>query len=445
MLRRVVVTGVGPVSSIGIGKKEFWENAKVGKCYFRVVDFPEIDIEQYRSRICSPVDNFNLELYLEDPRRLKRAGKATRYSVVGACLALKDAGFNVKQVQKSIPGKPQYCYLEGVDPFRVGVILGQSVANVDLELAEFPKFLRERGPKKVNIFTLPQSNPNVGATTIAEWFCFKGTGLTISTACASSTHAIGIAASHIQYGLEDIVITGGAEAPIDPYVFSGFDIIRSMSKRNDDPSTASRPFDRDRDGFVLGEGAGIIILEELEHALKRGARIYAELIGYGFSQDAYNIVSPEPTGTSAIQAIKKALEMAKTSPQEIEYINAHGTSTILNDPNESFIIKQVFGDYAYKIPISSSKSYFGHPLGAAGGLETIVTLLIMESGMISPTANLYNPDVDYVDNSTPDLDKRCDLDYVPLKCREKRVGIALNESFGFGGQNAVVLFKKYER
>jgi len=444
MIRRVVVTGVGPVSSIGIGKEDFWENAKSGKGYFRVVDFPEIDLDQYRSRICSPVDNFNPELYIEDPKKLKRAGKSTRYSVVGSLLALKDAGFTFKKVQKSSPGNPQYWYLDGVDPFRVGVILGQSVANVDMELTEFYKFVRDRGPKKVNIFTLPQSNPNVGASTIAELFCFKGSGLTISTACASSTHAIGIAASHIKYGFEDLMITGGSEAPIDPYVFSGFDIIRALSKRNEDPATASRPFDKERDGFVLGEGAGIIVLEELGHALKRGARIYAELVGYGFSQDAYNIVSPEPTGKSAIQAIKKAMEMAGISAQEVEYINAHGTSTILNDPNESFIIKQVFGEYAYKIPISSSKSYFGHPLGAAGGLETIVTLLIMNNNIIAPTANLFNPDVDYVDSSTPDLDKRCDLDYVPLKYREKIINVALNESFGFGGQNAVVLFKKYD-
>ena len=442
--RRAVITGLGPVSSIGIGKEKFWENAREGRGYFRNTDFPDVELEQYRSRVCSPVDNFKLVDYIEEHKKFKRTGRATQFTLVAAYLAIQDAGFKVHPTPERSIGNPQHYYIEGIDPFRAGAIIGQSVSNVDIEYAGYRKFLPERGPRKVNIHTLPQSNPNAGESMVSEWFHLKGIGLTITTACASATHAIGVAAAHIMYGMEDIVITGGGEAVVDSYVFSGFDIIKALSRRNDDPMSASRPFDKDRDGFVLGEGAGIIVVEELQHALKRGAKPYAEIIGFGFTQDAYNIVAPDPTGSAAIRAIENALDMAEISREEVEYINAHGTSTILNDPNESYIIKQVFGDYAYRIPISSSKSYFGHPLGAAGGLETIVTVLIMEHSIIAPTANLYNPDVEYVDQAVPHLDKRCDLDYVPLKPREARVEIAINESFGFGGQNAVLVLKKFE-
>jgi 3-oxoacyl-[acyl-carrier-protein] synthase II len=443
MFRRVVVTGVGPVSSIGIGKDSFWEHAREGKGYFRNVNFPaEVDIEQYRSRICSPIENFAADNYIEKVKALKRAGRATKFSVVGTYLALVDAGFVVNTVDKEELGKPKYYQVEGLNPCTTGVILGQAVTNSDVEYPEHNKFVTDRGPRRVNPFTLPEANSNRGAAAVAEWFYLKGTGLTVATACASATHAIGIAALHIQTGIEDVMITGGAEATIDPYVFSGFDIMKALSTRNDDPMRASRPFDRDRDGFVLGEGAGILVLEELEHAKRRGARVYAEIVGYGFSQDAFHLVMPDPTGAAAIQAIRKALATAEMAPEEIEYINAHGTGTLLNDPNESYIIKEVFKDYAYKIPISSSKSYFGHPLGATGGLESIVTVLIMENGVIAPTANLENPDMDFVDKTLPHLDKRCDLDYVPNHGRKKVVRTALSESFGFGGQNSVVVFRK---
>jgi len=444
MLKRVVVTGLGPVSSIGVGKNTFWENAVHGKGYFRKVDFPDVDIEQYRSRVCSPVDSFNPDEHIELTKGLKRAGRATKYSIVGAYLALIDGGFDVAPAVKGGASEPKCYIVKGLDPDRAGIILGQAVPNADVEYPEHIKFVRDSGPKKVNPFTLPQTNSNRGAAAAAEWFFLKGTGLTVNTACASATHAIGIAALHIQQGIEDVMITGGAEAALDSYVFSGFDIIRALSRRNDDPMRASRPFDRDRDGFVLGEGAGILVLEELEHARKRGARIYGEIIGYGYSQDAFHIVLPDPNGKAAIQAVKKGLSMAKLAPEEVEYINAHGTSTIINDPTESFIIKQVYGDFAYKIPISSSKSCFGHALGAAGGLESIVTLLAMENGVVPPTANLDNPDVEFVDPAAPDLDKRCDLDYVPRKMRKQDIQIAVKQSFGFGGQNGVLVFKKLE-
>ena len=443
MKRRVVVTGLGPVSSIGIGKKSFWERAREGKGYFREVDFGDVDLEQYRSRICSPVDEFSISEQFENPKLLKRTGRATQYSVVGAYLALMDSGLRlvprVDGDKKTLRGYT----LEGVDHMRAGVVFGQSVSNSDVLLPAHIVFLRENGPRKVNPFVLPQSNSNVGASTISEIFHMKGVCYTVNTACASATHAIGLAAQHVRDGQEDLIVTGGADMTLEPYFFAGFDIIRALSQRNDDPMHASRPFDRDRDGFVLGEGAGVLVVEALEHAVRRGAHIYGEIAGFGFTADAYNVVAPDPWGRASIHAVRRALESAKVLPREVEYINAHGTSTILNDPNESFIIKQVFGDYAYRIPISASKSYFGHPLGASGGLESIVSFLTMEHGVIAPTSNLDNPDLEYVDKAAPDLDKRCDLDYVPGVPRKTSVNIVLKQSFGFGGQNGVLLFKKY--
>ncbi len=442
MTRRVVVTGIGPVSSIGIGKEEFWKSAVKGKGCFRNIDFDDVELEQYKSRVCSPIDGFNPQDIFEGARKLKRTGKATQYTVVGTYLALKDAGFSLRFTGRQEKHSPSMYVTEGLDPARSGVILGQSMSNADILIPNHRKFIEHNGPKRVNPFTLPHSNCNVGASTVAEWFYLKGTNLTIATACSSATHAIGTAALNIMQGIEDVMVAGGAEATLGSYFFSGFDIINALSRRNDEPMKASRPFDKDRDGFVLGEGAGILILEEHDHAKRRGARIYGELAGFGFSADAYNIVAPDPYGRASIAAIKRALEMSKVSTGEIEYINAHGTSTVLNDPNESFIIKQVFGEYAYKIPVSSSKSMFGHTIGAAGGLESIITLLTIDKGIITPTINHENPDLDYVDKAAPELDKRCDLDFIPRTKREQSVGIAITQSFGFGGQNGVLIFKK---
>ncbi len=442
MAKRVVVTGLGPVSSIGIGKDAFWESAAKGKGYFRNTDFGDVELEQYRSRVCSPVDDFDPGDMFEGARKLRRTGRATQYTAVGTFFALQDAGFTLRFTGRQEINGPAMYVTEGLEPERCGVILGQSMSNADILIPNHRKFIEHNGPKRVNPLTLPQSNCNVGASTVAEWFHLKGTNLTIATACSSATHAIGTAALNILQGIEDVIVTGGAEATLGSYFFSGFDIINALSRRNDEPMTASRPFDRDRDGFVLGEGAGILILEEIAHAKRRGARIYGELVGFGFSADAYNIVAPDPYGRASIAAIKRALAMACISTDEVEYINAHGTSTVLNDPNESFIIKEVFGEYAYKIPISSSKSMFGHTIGAAGGLESIITLLTVERGVITPTINHENPDLDYVDKAAPELDKRCDLDYVPRFSREQSVGIAMTQSFGFGGQNGVLIFKK---
>jgi 3-oxoacyl-[acyl-carrier-protein] synthase II len=443
---RIVITGLGPVSSIGIGKDAFWDRAREGRGYFRPMDFPEeVDREQFRCRICSPVDGLDLSCYFDDTKRLARMGKATRYTILGAYLALMDAGFELHPGRDERGRWTHKFSVKNVDSSRCGVIVGQAVANSDILLEGHRIFLKNRGPRKISPVSLPQSNTNVGASTVSEMFGFRGSCYTVSTACSSATHALGLAAASILSGNEDLVVTGGAEATLEPYFFSGFDIMRALSTRNDDAAGASRPFDRDRDGFVLGEGAGMLVLEELSHARRRGAFIYGEVAGWGFSADAYNVVAPDPLGTSAIMAVRKALDSARVLPEEVEYINAHGTATTLNDPTESFIIKQVFGDYSYRLPISSSKSFFGHPLGAAGGLESIVTLLIMNHGVIAPTSNLHNPDRDYVDRNFPHLDKRCDLDYVPLEPRQQNVGISLSESFGFGGQNAVVVLRGSDR
>jgi 3-oxoacyl-[acyl-carrier-protein] synthase II len=443
-MKRVVVTGVGPVSTIGVGKERFWENATQGARYFRNVHFEDMDMSLYRSRVMSPMDDFDPEQHVENGKKLKKSSRATQYTIVGTLLALQDAGFKPKPSKKKSRIDPATYELEGVDPLRTGFIIGQSVSNTDIMIPRHASCVLNKSPKGINPNTLPQSNINVGSSTAAEWFCLKGTNFTIATACASASHAIGMAAMNIQCGIEDVVVTGGAEGTYESYLFFGFDVLRSLSTRNEDPMGASRPFDRDRSGFVLGEGAGILVLEELEHAHRRGARIYAEILGFGFSADAFNIVAPDPLGRAAILSLRKALSMARVSPDEVEYINAHGTSTVLNDSNESYIIKQVFGERAYRIPISSSKSYFGHALGAAAGLESIVTALTVFNDTIAPTANLENPDIDYVDPAFPDLDKRCDLDYVPGESRSQRVGIALKESFGFGGQNGALVFKKYE-
>ncbi len=439
------MTGLGPVSSIGIGKESFWQKASRGIGHFRKVDFPDIELEQYKSRVCSPIDDFNPSDYIEDRRKLKRAARATRYTVVGTFLALQDAGFALKPILNSAAEKPNLYSVDGVDPRRCGVILGQSMDNGDIYLPSHVRFIKHSGPRRMSPITLPQSNSNVGASTTAECFSLRGTNFTIATACSSGTHAIGMAALHIQLGIEDVVITGGAEAPLQSFLFGCFDLLGAMSRNNDDPGKSSRPFDTNRSGFVMGEGAGILVVEELGHALKRGAAIYGEIVGFGFTADAFNIIAPDPYGLAAIEAIRKAMEMARVSPEEIEYINAHGTSTLINDPNETYIIKQVFGDYAYQIPVSSSKSFFGHTIAAAGGLESITLLLAMERGVIPPTSNLDNPDLTYSDESAPELDKSCDLDYVPIEPREKKVGLALTQSFGFGGQNGVLIFKQLDR
>jgi 3-oxoacyl-[acyl-carrier-protein] synthase II len=321
--------------------------------------------------------------------------------------------------------------LKGIDPFQAGVILGVGVEAMELLEHYHERFL-SRGPKSLSPFGLPNIYLSAVTSHVAQHFTFRGSSYAVSTACASATHAMINSFLQIQGGTEDLMATGGADACITPYVFGGFDVLRAMSTRNDAPHKACRPFDRGRDGFVMGEGAGVLVFEELDHARKRGAHIYGEVIGFGMTADAHHITESDPDGRALGKAIRDALQMSGVGLEEIDYINPHGTSTPLNDKVETKVIRDIFGKQAYSIPISSTKSITGHLMGAAGGVEAISVLLSIERGMVHPTLNYESPDPD------------CDLDYVPKKARKRDVRIALSISAGFGGVNSVILFKRFE-
>ena len=433
--RQVVVTGVGPVTPVGCGKEAYWESLVCGKPAFKRVEFPGRDMDQYRCKIAAPIENFDLYQFVEPTRHSKYLGKTSRYAIAAAFLALKDAGLDLEKnelrKEDRSEGGGEY-RLKGVDSFRAGVILG--IGTEAMELLEYyhEKFLATKGTRGISPFGLPNFYMSSFTSHVAQYFSLRGSSYTVSTACASGTHAMINSFLHIQGGREDIMVSGGADACLTPLVFAGFDVLRAMSTRNDDPQSSCRPFDRQRDGFVMGEGAGILVFEELDHAKRRGAHIYGEVIGFGMTADAYHITEPDPDGKALGKAIKDALEMAGINPQEVDYINPHGTSTPLNDRVETAVIKNIFGKYAYHIPISATKSITGHLMGAAGAAEAIAVALTLEKGVIHPTINYEFPD------------PQCDLDYVPNKSREKKVKIALSTSAGFGGVNAAILFKKHE-
>jgi 3-oxoacyl-[acyl-carrier-protein] synthase II len=318
-----------------------------------------------------------------------------------------------------------------LDPFQIGVVMGVGVEAMDL-MEHFHERFLSRGLRGISPFALPNIYLSAITSHVAQYYSIRGTSYAVSTACASATHAMINSFLQIQGGGEDLMVTGGADACITPYVFGGFDVLRAMSIRNDDPNKASRPFDRERDGFVMGEGCGVLVFEELDHAKKRGAHIYGEVIGWGMTADAYHLTDPDPDGKALGKAVKDALEMAGIHPEEIDYINPHGTSTLLNDRVETKMIKGVFGKHAYHIPISSTKSITGHLMGAAGGVEVISVLLAIEKGIIHPTLNYEFSDPE------------CDLDYVPNQARKKEVRLGLSISAGFGGVNSVILIKKFE-
>jgi len=433
--RQVVVTGVGPVTPVGCGKEAYWESLVCGKPAFKRVEFPGRDMDQYRCKIAAPIENFDLYQFVEPTRHSKYLGKTSRYAIAAAFLALQDAGLDLEKnelrKEDRSEGGGEY-RLKGVDSFRAGVILG--IGTEAMELLEYyhEKFLATKGTRGISPFGLPNFYMSSFTSHVAQYFSLRGSSYTVSTACASGTHAMINSFLHIQGGREDIMVSGGADACLTPLVFAGFDVLRAMSTRNDDPQSSCRPFDRQRDGFVMGEGAGILVFEELDHAKRRGAHIYGEVIGFGMTADAYHITEPDPDGKALGKAIKDALEMAGINPQEVDYINPHGTSTPLNDRVETAVIKNIFGKYAYHIPISATKSITGHLMGAAGAAEAIAVALTLEKGVIHPTINYEFPD------------PQCDLDYVPNKSREKKVKIALSTSAGFGGVNAAILFKKHE-
>ncbi|RLA93032.1 MAG: beta-ketoacyl-[acyl-carrier-protein] synthase II [Deltaproteobacteria bacterium] len=411
-MRRVVITGVGTLNPVGIGKEETWKAVCEGKSGIDYIS--KFDASGFRSQIAGEVKGFKPENFLEK-KEIKRTDIFVQYALAATKMALEDAGFSV----------------ENGNADRVGVIIGTGFGGL-VTLEKNHKILLEKGPEKISPFLIPMMIANMAPGQIAIYCGAKGPNTCVVTACASGTHAIGEAFKVIQQGYADAMICGGTEATITPLMLSGFCNMKATTAKNDEPQKASRPFDKDRDGFIIAEGAGIIILEELEMAKKKGANIYCEVTGYGLTGDAYHITAPAPGGEGAAQCMKMALEDAKIAPDEVDYINAHGTSTPFNDLSETIAIKKVFNEHSKRLMVSSTKSMTGHLLGAAGGVEAILTALTLKTGIIPPTKNQETPDPD------------CDLDYVPNKAREKKIKYALSNSFGFGGTNATLVFKKFE-
>lgn len=412
MTRRVVVTGLGMVTPLGTGVEKNWEAVCSGTS--GIGPITKFDTTGFASRIAGEVKDFRSQDFM-DKQQIRRFDIFIHYAVASARMAMEDSGLKINDK----------------NAHRVGCVTGSGLGGLGM-LEHFHSVLMEKGPRRISPFFIPGIIANMAPGQIAIEFRAKGPNLSIETACAASTHAVGEAFRLIRDGMSDAMITGGAEAVITPLAVGGFCSMRALSTRNDAPEKASRPFDLDRDGFIIGEGAGILILEELECALERGANIYGEVIGYGLTGDAYHVSAPEPEGEGAIQCMKGALDFAGLIPEDIDYINAHGTSTKLNDLSENKAIKSVFGDHAYKLSISSTKSVTGHLLGGAGGIESIFTLLTIKNGIIPPTMNYETPDPE------------CDLDYVPNTARKAKVRTAMSNSFGFGGTNATLIFKAYE-
>lgn len=410
-MKRVVITGMGVVTALGQDLETFWGNLTAGKSGVSYIE--NFDVSEYPTRIAAEVKDFKIEDYV-DRKESRRMDRFVQFAVAGALNALKDANLNLK---------------EDTDPERVGVSVGSGIGGLNT-WEEQHRVLLEKGPKRVSPFFIPMMIANMASGHISMITGAKGPNSTAVTACATGTHSIGDSFKMIQRGDADVMICGGAEATITPIGVAGFCALRAMSTRNDEPHLASRPFDTDRDGFVMGEGSGVLILESLEHAQQRGARIYAEVIGYGMSGDAYHMTDPDPDG--AARCMAKAIKDAGIPPESISYINAHGTSTPVGDKSETTAIKKALGDHAYKVAVSSTKSMTGHLLGAAGGVEAVICGLTIANSTIAPTINL--------DNQDPE----CDLDYVPNVARQAEVEIAMSNSFGFGGHNATIIIKRFQ-
>jgi len=416
MEKRIVITGIGMVTSLGNSVSETWQNLIKGKSGIGPItrfNPNEYGIPSDFSRIAGEVKNFNLEEWGIDKKIIRHMDFFSQYALAAGKESLSDAGIELKEE----------------NPFRIGVQIGSGVGGLQT-IEEQHQILLEKGSKRISPFLIPMLVINMASSNLSIIFGLKGPNITNVTACASGSHAIGEAFDKIRLNRADIMIAGGTEAALTPIGFSGFDKMRAISRRNNEPKKASRPFDKDRDGFVMAEGAGIVVLEELNHALKRNAKIYAELIGYGMNSDAFHITEPSIEGPR--ECMKLAIEEAGIKPEEIDYINAHGTATILGDINEVKAVKELFGKYAYELCISSTKSITGHMLGATGGVEAIFTVLAIKEGIIPPTINLENPDPE------------CDLDFVPGTARKTNIKFALSNSFGFGGTNACLIFKQFE-
>jgi len=412
MKNRVVITGLGPVTPVGIGKNKFWQSLIQGKCGIDRISY--FDTKEYPTKIAAEVKDFDYANYISI-KEANRMDKSTQFSIVAAMLALEDSKLKITEK----------------DSYSTGVIIGSGIGGIGT-FEKQHKILLEKGPGRVSPFFVPMMISNISAGEIAIKIGAKGPNGVITTACASSTHALGIAFKLLQRGDAQIIISGGTEAAISPMALAGFCKMRALSTQNDHPRNASKPFDKERDGFIMGEGAGILILETIQHAKERNANIYAEIFGFGMTADAYHITAPAPEGKATAKAMEIALKDAKIKPSMVDYINAHGTSTPLNDKLETLAVKRVFGKHAYDLKISSNKSMTGHLLGASGGVEAISTALTIKNDIIPPTINYNSPDPE------------CDLDYVPNKSEKKIVDYAISNSFGFGGHNGVIVLGKYK-
>jgi len=408
---RVVVTGLGAVTPLGDNADSFWRGLLEGRSGVRRIE--RFDASEFTTRIGAEVRDFDAHRYFS-PKEARRTDRFTQFAIASADMALENAGLRTDEV----------------DPCRLAVVLGTGIGGIETLTDQFA-VLREKGPRRVSPFFIPMMIANIAAGQIAIRHGAKGPNVTVVTACASGSNAIGDAFRLIQRGDVDAALAGGAEAPFVPVAFAGFCAMRALSTRNDEPERASRPFDAGRDGFVMGEGAGVVVLESLERAVQRGARIYAEVVGFGTTADAHHVAEPAPGGDGGARSMEACLEDAGLEPGEVDYINAHGTATPKNDLYETMAVKKVFGERT-RVAISSTKSMTGHLLGAAGAIEFIATVLSVHHGIVPPTINYEQPDPE------------CDLDYVPNEARRMAVRVALSNSFGFGGQNATLAVRRWE-
>jgi len=407
MKRRVVVTGLGAVTGLSCQVEDLWKRICAGESGVGPINL--FDVTNFKVKFAGEVRNWSTDSHIT-PKDAKRIDRFTQFALVAGIDAVRDSGLDFAKEEH----------------YRCGVILGSGIGGLN-EIEEQHSRLLEKGPDRVSAFTIPKLMVNAAAGHVSIQFGLRGPSAAVATACASAANAIGESFKAIQYDNADIMITGGTEAALTPMGISGFANMRALSERNDAPQKASRPWDRDRDGFVLSEGAGLLVLEELEHAKARGAKIYAELLGYGVSSDGGHITQPDEEGKGAAKSMQLALRDARVNADQVGYINAHGTSTPLGDKAESYAIKTVFGDYAKKVSISSTKSQLGHLLGASGGVELVLSVLALRDNLIPPTINLDNPD------------EGCDLDYTPNKARERKIDVVMSNSFGFGGHNASLI------
>ena len=409
--RRVVVTGIGALTPIGLNAEEFWKSLIAGTSGAGIITY--FDPAAFSTRIGCELKGFKATDYL-DRKASQRMDPFAQYAIISSDMAVRDSGLTAQMT----------------DPDRIGVVFGSGIGGMTTYDAQFTNYM-QGGPRRISPFFIPMLIPDIAAGNISIKHGFKGPNYATVSACATASHAIGDAFRIIQYGDAEAMVCGGSEAPITPMGLGGFDNMKATSTRNDDPQRASRPFDANRDGFVMGEGGGALVLEELEFALARGAHIYCEMVGLGFTGDAHHMTAPSEGGEGAVRSMRRAIKDAGITPEQVDYINAHGTSTPLNDKSETTAVKTAFGDHAYRLAISSTKSMTGHLLGAAGAIEAIATILAVVKSMVPPTINYEVPDPD------------CDLNYTPNKPVAREINYALSNTFGFGGHNATLLFKKY--